>query len=173
MEFFKHIRRKKNDVTKPINSESELVQYEYISPDYLGKAADAGRKAKDAIKERKYDEAWKLYHQQKELYWKFASQYGHSPTQLLALDATVHEDLANILRLESKHTEAFVNILYWVMNDGGRRTKRQTTKLRAYFNRCKFKNLTLKEVEDYIGVNSYGTELTDARAIVMDWLSKE
>ncbi|WP_312141156.1 DUF4236 domain-containing protein [Stutzerimonas nitrititolerans] len=118
--------------------------------DYLGQAALAGRNAKDAVKACDFDKAWRLFHDQKQLFLQHAQQQGWAARETLALDASVHEDLADVLRLEKRHTEALPHILYWVAASRHRPIKRHVEKLRAYFNRCKLTNTSLEEVEAYL-----------------------
>lgn len=78
----------------------------------MGKAAEAGQKAKDAKRTKEYDKAWGLYHEQKMLYMQHANRSDFTNRQVLALDSQVHEDLANILRVEKKNDNALTHILY-------------------------------------------------------------
>lgn len=137
---------KKSNVDDKIHNSS----YCFDTNDYLGKAADAKSEAKQAVKERDFDKAWGLFHEQKEYYVKHANRIGFIARDALSLDSTVHEDLANILRVGGKHHDAFFNILYWVIASRHRPIKRHEQKLKAYFNRCKFKNTTIEDVCDYI-----------------------
>lgn len=81
--------------------------------DYLYLAAEAGRDAKAAAKAGNFDTAWGLFHDQKQIYLQYAQHQGWGARQTLALDSSVHEDLADLLRLEKRHREAFPHILYW------------------------------------------------------------
>lgn len=140
--------------------------------DYLGKAAEVGHKAKAAVKAKKYDEAWGFYHEQKSFYMQHANRTGFTAKQALALDASVHEDMANILRLESKHKDALVNIVYWVLAGSDRPIKRHQQKLQSYFNRCKFNNTNLAEAAKRIEEQNILPEYTLARSIVSEWVSR-
>jgi hypothetical protein len=135
--------------------------------DYLGQAAMLKQEAKSAIKEKEYDRAWKLFHEQKQQYLKHASRSEFTPSQTLALDASVSEDLANILRLEGKHNDAFVHILYWIKTSS-HKTKSQEKKLVAYFNRAKIPALDLDEVNEFVST----ANSTDYRSI-QAWLSEQ
>lgn len=84
-------------------------------PDYLGKAADAKHAARAAVKAGQHDRAWGLLHEQKECYLKHAQKMGFDAEQVMRMDGSVSEDFANILRLEKKHTQALVYILYWIV----------------------------------------------------------
>jgi hypothetical protein len=117
--------------------------------DFLGKAAEAEADALIAIEAKKYDEAWRLFHEQKMQYIKHASRSGFTRLQTLALDGSVSEYLANILRLEGKHLDALTHIVYWVASSS-RKTKKQKQKLVAYFNRAGLAALDLSTVEGFI-----------------------
>ncbi len=110
--------------------------------DFLRKAASAKHKAKEAVKLKDFDKAWGLYNDQKLFYMQHAKRGGFTKQQYLALDSQVHEDLADILRMEKRHIPAFIDILYWVIANNHHPTKRHQQKLTAYFNRCKFKKTT-------------------------------
>ncbi|MGJ4728620.1 hypothetical protein [Luteimonas sp. SDU101] len=72
--------------------------------DYLGKAAEAGHNAKAAVKEHRFDDAWRFYAEQKSFYMQHAKAYEFTAARTLALDASVSEHLANILRMERNTT---------------------------------------------------------------------
>lgn len=116
---------------------------------YLGKAAMCEKAGLTAIKEKRFDDAWKCFHEQKVHYMGHANRSEFTPAQALALDASVSAHLANILRLESKHLDAFEHILYWVATSPGQ-TKAQEQKLKAYFNRAKIDGLSLDAVNAFI-----------------------
>ena len=118
--------------------------------DYLGKAAMCEKKGLAKMKEKKFDEAWKSFHEQKTHYMRHANRSGFTPQQALALDASVSVNLANVLRLESKQLDAFIHILYWVSTSPAT-TKTQEQKLKAYFNRAKIESLNLDKVNEFIG----------------------
>ena len=132
--------------------------------DHLGPAAEAGHAAKAAVKEKRFDDAWGLYHLQKSHYHQHASQFEFSARQVLALDASVSEQLANVLRLEGRHPLALTHILYWVIAQKDSPKKRHLTKLKAYFGRCKFARRTLLEVLHYID----SAQFADFAQIQMD-----
>ncbi|EHR1165344.1 hypothetical protein L3I74_004477 [Vibrio parahaemolyticus] len=149
-DFFRKNKTSNQDVTlnKPEVELNEIVE-EFDNVDYLGKAASAGTKAKQAVKNKKYDKAWKLFHEQKEMYAMHANRSGFTARQALALDSQVHEELGNILRAEGKHLDAFNHILYWVCCNNNRPIQKHEQKLTAYFNRCKLKNVSLDTVINY------------------------
>lgn len=118
--------------------------------DYLGKAVMCEKKGLAEIKEQKFNQAWKSFHEQKQHYMEHANRSEFTPHQALALDASVSVNLANILRLESKHLDAFIHILYWVSTSQSK-TKAQEQKLKAYFNRAKTEGLSFNKVNEFIG----------------------
>lgn len=117
--------------------------------DYLGQAAQAGQASKDAVKAGEYNKAWALLHQQKSLYLQHAHRGNWKAKDVLCLDGSVSQALANILRLEGKHEQAFVHILYWIITSRNP-IKAHDQKLKSYFKRCKFKNAALDDVQDFI-----------------------
>jgi len=150
------------------------IASDFLEDDYLGKAAEAGNNAKIAVKDKDFNKAWGLLHEQKSYYMQHANREGFSAQNALSLDSNVHENLANILRIEGKHHDAFFHILYWVIASYHRPIKKHQQKLQAYFNRCKFKNMTIDELNCYIEKQSHS--LVDAVKIknqVTEWLSKE
>ncbi|MFA0570700.1 hypothetical protein [Vibrio gallaecicus] len=154
---------------KPVESEVEDSS-DYIQEDFLGKAANAGHKAKAAMKLKNFDEAWGLFHEQKSLYIEHANRSGFTANQALALDATVHEEMANILRQENKHNDALVHIVYWVVAGSERPIKRHNQKLLAYFNRCKFQNVPFELAKENMGKLKMPVSLLDAKSIVSEWI---
>jgi len=117
--------------------------------DFLGKAADAGQRARAAAEAGQYDVAWRLYHEMREHYLRHAARLRFTPAQTLALDSRVSLPMANILRLEGKHHDALVHIMYWVAADS-KVTKAHAQKLGAYLKRCKLKGVTLEMVQRFI-----------------------
>jgi hypothetical protein len=172
MGFFSIFNKKKPKADSDFNDYAEKVMAEFRENDFLGQAADAGHKAKAAVKAKQYDEAWGLYHGQKSFYMKHANRSGFTAKQALALDASVHEEMANILRLESKHEDALVHIVYWILAGVDRPIKRHQQKLQSYFNRCKFENTTLSDAEKVIDAQTKLPEFTLAKAIVSEWVSR-
>lgn len=137
--------------------------------DYLGKAAEAGRKAQAAVKAGKLDKAWRHYHEQKKFYGLHASRNNYTNRQVLSLDSQVHEGMANILRLEKKHNDALCHILYWVIASNGKPIKRHDQKIKAYFNRCKYRNTSLKEAKTYSRSKKSLPEFSKAQSKVAEW----
>lgn len=172
MGLFSIFKRKKPKPDLGFENYAQEVMADFQRNDFLGKAAEAGHQAKAAVKDKRYDKAWGLYQEQKSFYMQHANRSGFTANQALALDASVHEDMANISRLESKHEDALVNILYWVLAGADRPIKRHQQKLKSYFNRCKLKNTELSEAERIIASNTKFPEFTLARSIVSEWVSR-
>ncbi|WP_180175862.1 hypothetical protein [Acinetobacter sp. YH12025] len=109
--------------------------------DYLGKAANEKQAAKIAIRERRFDDAWRHLSNQKILYLKHAHRERFSAMHTLVIDSSPHEDMANILRIEGKHGNALSNISYTykAAYTANRPTITLERKLEAYYNRA-YKN---------------------------------
>jgi tRNA(Glu) U13 pseudouridine synthase TruD len=105
---------------------------------YLGEAAEQKDLAKQAIKDKKFDEAWGHLHQQKHYYQKHAIANNWKPLQFLVLDSVPHEDMANILRIEDKHKNALSHLSYTYKThySANRPLITLEKKLNAYFNRA-------------------------------------
>ena len=119
-------------------------------PDFLGLAAAAGSEARAAVSSGDYNKAWALYQDQKSLYLQHAKHSGFTARQTIAIDASIHQQMANVLRLEGRHADALVHILYWAIGTSDRPVKAHESKVRAYFNRCKLKNTTLDDAETFV-----------------------
>ncbi len=171
---FLSIFKKKKQNTEPqpqqYSHAGKMIIQEFSENNFLGKAAESGSKAKAAVKAEKYDEAWRLYHEQKSYYMQNANRLGSSRKQILALDSNVHEELANILRLEGKHNDALANIVYWVLAGKDRPIKRHKQKFQSYFNRCKLKNTTLADAEKAVDSEKRLPEFTTAKSLVSKWV---
>jgi hypothetical protein len=165
----------KNDFQAMLKmSEAEFQEYqkraneEFKKHDYLGFAATAKHKALAAVETKQYDQAWKLFHDQKLHYMKHAARSEFTRLQGLALDACVSENLANILRLQGKHQDALVHAVYWVAASP-RRTKTQDRKLPAYFNRANLKDVEYSAVEALLKVVQSNPELPIIQRHVKKW----
>ena len=143
-----------------------------LREDYLARAAQAGHEAKAAVKAKEFDKAWGLYHEQKSLYLRHAQRCNFTKHQILALDSEVHENLANILRLEGKHEDAFIHILYWVIAQAQRPIKRHEQKLAAYFKRCKYENTDMEEVLRFTRSDIATPDYLAARSKVAEWSAR-
>ena len=145
---------------------------DFRAKDYMGKGIQLGHNGKAAIKERRFDDAWRLFHEQKEEYRKHAARYGMTARQAMALDASVHEDLANIRRLEGKHEDALVHLLYCVFSSS-RPTKAQEKKISAYFERCEFKSSGDKELRKLKDDMQPTPDFIAIRNTIARWASKK
>jgi hypothetical protein len=173
MSIFDIFKKKKNP--KSVSTEEIYLQEildDFSKHDYLGKAADADHKAKAAVKAKEFDKAWGLYHEQKLFYMQHANRSGFTKRQVLALDSQVHEDLANILRIENKNDDALVHILYWVIANNDMPIKRHQQKLTAYFNRCKFGNTSTEEAINFATSNISNPDFVVAQSKVAEWRSR-
>lgn len=77
--------------------------------DYLGLAANAKYSSIKEIKNYNYNKAFELCQKQKEDYLKHAEKNSWNKRDTDKLCNSVHEDFANIYRLENKHKEALIN----------------------------------------------------------------
>lgn len=107
--------------------------------DYLGPAAEHKEKADQAIKEGRYDDAWRHLNEQKINYYNHAKQFNFTEKQTLSLDSVVHASMANVLRKEGKHNDALNHISY--VYKCGKYENDQNLfndeKLRVYYKRAK------------------------------------
>jgi len=141
---------------------------EFSKNDHLGKAAVAREKARTAEAEKDYDAAWRFYHEQKEHYLQHASRNRFTKAQTLALDGSVSQQLANILRIEGKHDDALIHILYWVASSS-RPTKTQEQKLIAYLKRCKFKAISVADLQRTIEEFGENPDFVQIKNAVAAW----
>lgn len=143
-------------------------QADFVKNDHLGKAAIAGSKAQEAVASGKFDIAWGLHNEQKQHYLQHATRCGFTKSQVLVLDASVSQPMANILRLEGKHHDALVHIVYWVAASP-RVTKSQQQKLPAYFNRCRFKSVALSDLNDLVETSRIEPDFVHIRDVIGGW----
>lgn len=143
----------------------EDLMNDFLKNDFLGQAAIKKKLGKQAIKDKKFDDAWRFFHEQKTLYLEHASRSGFDALSTLVIDASIHEDLANILRLEGKYTAALTNLsyVYKTSTAANRPITTLEKKLKSYFLKVyenndffKFKNLlkSLKD-SDFISVRDF------------------
>lgn len=138
----------------PFNSSESFEDYakrlaaDSAKHDHLGKAAAACGEARKAVAEGNHDAAWGHFHEAKNQYLQHAARHHFTAEQTLALDAALGPSLANILRLESKHRDALVHMIYWAATSTPSTTV--TKRIRPYFNRCKFESLWLPDLESFI-----------------------
>ncbi|WP_138725674.1 hypothetical protein [Pseudomonas lactis] len=143
-----------------------------MQKDYLGPAAEAKRAGKAAVKAGRHDDAWGHFHDQKSLYMQHANRSGFTPSQVLALDSTVHVDLANILRLEKRDHEALAHILYVVIAQGARASKQDEQKLVTYFKRCKLQNTDVADVKRFASSKIACPDFLSAQSKAKEWITR-
>lgn len=140
--------------------------------DYLGPAAEHKHKADQAIKEKRFDDAWRHLNEQKINYFQHAKQCNFTEKQTLGLDAVVHITMGNLLRIEGKHPQALYHIAYVYkvgklenpLNDSN------DDRLRIYYKRAKkddgFENfkqgLDLLPSYDYQSVQNFSSSLLNS-----------
>jgi len=139
--------------------------------DYSGKAAEAMHKAKAAIKEKQFDTAWGLYNDAKIYFLKHANQMGFSIEGTIGIQGLVHEEMANMLRLEGRHKDALTHIIYWIATDN-RTLKKHDQKLSSYLKRAKLEHISLSDAKDFIGEVRNGYDFRMIQNKVNEWESK-
>lgn len=158
-----------------MNLNGFLNEFRPDKNDYLLMAHKAELSALKAIKDNRLDDAWRAYHKQKNHYLHHAKRSAFTYEQSIALDASVSEGLANILRIENRVYDALTHIIWWVAatNRGGN-TKKQHQKLRAYFNRCKFpKEITFEMLSKLIFEVSQTLEFERIQQELTKWKTVE
>ena len=119
--------------------------------DYSGLCTSARFRAQKAIKEKRLDDAWQLLQEEKYYGIKYCkSSPDCMKVTLIHYQQRPHADMANILRLEKKHTEALINYTYFVTDSEYLSVKYKRKKLQAYFNRAKLINITFDEYKNFI-----------------------
>ncbi len=138
--------------------------------DYLGPAAEKKHEALKLIKEKRFDDAWKVLHEKKQLLMRHSNQHGYTKKQAIAIDGTVHEHLANILRLEGKHDEALIHCVYWIRSSAEHGiTKSQLKKLPAYLKRSSVNKDAHQSITDYAtNSNNDLTDLSEIRSKLLE-----
>ncbi len=114
--------------------------------DYSGLMASVRVRGKKAIQEKKFNEAWKLFMEQKMYIMKLCAKRGCTQKEEISMDAEVSEDLANILRIEKRHLQALVHMTYCTLVDYPT-VQYKSKKLKAYFNRAKLVNTSFEDFE--------------------------
>lgn len=175
MSLFNFFKRKKTsalDSTESYEDFSKRLLSEFSEEDFLGKAAAARDKARAAKAVGNFDAAWNLYQEMKGFYLRHADRCNFTAAQTLAIDSSVSQFLADILRLEGKHHDALVHIIYWVASSESP-TKAQQQKLKAYFSRCKFQSIGLSELHSFIESLRPLAEFMKIRNAVAAWRDAE
>lgn len=139
--------------------------------DHLGAAVEARKLAEQYIRESNYNEAWRYLCIAKDEFVNHAGKNNFTFDQLIALDATIAELMADVLRREGRHIPALVHIVYWVIAGArvNKRIKRHGDKFKAYFGRCNLKDISLAEA--WLDVQSVGEghAYTVAEELVKQW----
>lgn len=144
--------------------------------DNLGNAADIKRYAKQAIKEKRYDDAWSLLHKQKESYINHVNTInsrfgrGFSYIDMMVLVTSPHIDMANILRLEGKHQEALYHLShhYVCLFKAKRNNETINKKMESYFNRLNLNRTYSSFINKLKKLES--VEFVDVRAFISNYI---
>lgn len=162
------IERARLDDTEQ-SDQSALLSGEQTFVDHLGSAAVARQKAKEAEKNGDFDTAWHHFHNEKHHLMQHASARDFSLKQTLSLDASVHERMANVLRKQKRHNEAFIEIVYWVAAQRQRPIKRHNEKFRTYYHRADQMNVSLEDAWSIV-MTAPTLDLVRCRSMVQQWL---
>ncbi len=163
--MFSFFKKKKTDKTESIESYAEDIIKDFQDNDFLGKAAIAGDKAGKAKKDKEFDKAWKYLHESKGFYLQHAAAQNFTHKQTLALDSSISISLADILRLEGKHDQALVHIIYWASGTNNF-SKTDQKKVTAYFNRAKLSNSSIDDVFEIIAKNRLNPDFREIQVKV-------
>ena len=136
--------------------------------DCLAPAANMSRQAQEAKQAKNYNVAWVLLQDVKALYLKHAQQCRFTTAQTLALDASVSQAMADILRLERKHDDALVHILYWVGSTSPP-TKSQIAKMGAYLRRSSVAYVSHGEINELLSMFRGQPDFLTLRDAVASW----
>lgn len=171
MSFFNFLKPKKTSPDLDDSTLNEILDKAFPAgdqEDYLGQAAVLGQQSRAATKAGEYDRAWGLLHEQKSLYMKHASRCNWKAEDVLNLDGSVSQPLANILRLEGNHGQALVHILYWIIT-ARNPIKGHDQKLKAYFDRCKFEGVSLDEAKQFIAQSKGQPDFAAIQSEIGKW----
>ncbi|RUR38554.1 hypothetical protein [Vreelandella populi] len=108
-----------------------------LKEDHIGKAAQFEHATKAAIKEKRFDDAWRLLQEQQHYWLSHANSRYFTKSQTFELIASINEDMADIQRLEGRHDAALAHLMYAIAA-GTKPPQSRTKKLSSYFHRCKF-----------------------------------
>ena len=151
---------------------SELGSSEFPE-DHLGNAAESKHAAKAAIKEKRLDDAWRLLHDQQRHWLLHANRFRFTKSETLSLLSSIHEDMANVLRLEKRHDAALSHLIY-CLSTAAIPTQAQRKKLGSYFSRCKFSSEhTVSEMEARIKEFRKNPQFTDIQKCVAQLRDRE
>jgi hypothetical protein len=150
----------------PTNEEGFFVD------DFLGLAANEGSKARAAIEAEKYNEAWGHYQEMSQLYLQHAKKENFTVPQTLALVGSVHRAMARHLKLEERHHDALIHILYCTACSGSQ-IEKELKNYRPFFNRCKFKNVQLEKVTSALEKWKDNPDFVAIRDTVTEWKKRD
>lgn len=157
-------------------SNAQQITSEYINRDgdqtrtgFLLLAAIAADSAKSAIEQGRHDDAWRYLSEEKMNYMKHANQVGLSAREILKLDGSVSVMQANILKLEGKHHDALVHVIYRLATQGEEVTERQEHDIKEYFDRCKFTGITFDVAKNKLRGHPELTDFRKIQALVKQW----
>lgn len=136
--------------------------------DYLGQAANQGTKARAAIDAGDFDAAWGHYQEMNEIYLMHATKQNFTVKQTLALIGSTHRAMAKLLKLEGRHPDALVHILYCTACSKSALHK-ELKHYRPYFNRCKFDCVELQEVTSRLRDWKKNPDFVGIRDTVAEW----
>ncbi|MDN3638748.1 hypothetical protein QWY82_08010 [Simiduia curdlanivorans] len=138
-------RRPNQQSTATIVHDSPAQDLSY--DDHQWAAVEARKTGERHMKEGDYNAAWKHLCIAKDEFIKHASDCGFTFDQSIALDATISEIMADVLRREGRHIPALVHIIYWIIAGSrvNKKIKRHGDKFKAYFDRCKFTSISRAE----------------------------
>ncbi len=134
-----HTEEKLGSVDQGAEEDPRPLQNEDLGGNHLGKAAVARDRAKESIQRKNYDHAWEQLHVQQSEFLQHAAKHHFTKRQTLALVASVHREMARVLRLEGKHDQALTHMLY-VAATSMEISNPLRTKLVAHFKRCRFQD---------------------------------
>lgn len=143
----------------------------FFVDDFLGQAANAGSKAREAIEVGNFNAAWGYYQEMGQLYLKHAQKERFTAAQTLVLVGSVHRAMARLLKQEERHHDALTHILYYTACSESPLNK-ELKGYRPYFNRCKFKEVVLDEVTDHLSVWRELPDFAAIRDMVIEWINR-
>jgi hypothetical protein len=166
MGFFDIFKSSKKEQTKLVNEFLNTPLYSDSTNNYLADAAELKQKGIQAIRMKEYSDAWDYFHQQKLIYIKYADSQGFDKNQTLALDSSISEHFANILRLEGKHLDALIHAIYWCTSSEPKLSKSQEKKLASYLGRAKLLEIDISDLYHFLSTKP---EFNKIKLQVQEW----
>jgi hypothetical protein len=143
----------------------------YFFDDFLGQAADAGSRAREAIEAGDLNAAWGHYQRMSHLYLQHAQKERFTRQQTLELVGSTHGAMASLLRQEGRHPDALVHILYCIACSGTA-SEKDLKRYRPFVNRCKFQEFGLEEVAEKLQRWKENPDLASIRDTVSEWKAR-